>query len=156
MISINEWFEEARKELGSLHQFGDKDFVCYVIKDSKDDGYRLASTLSPKVQAVRSLSGGLNLYGSQLIGNDSIWLFNDKEHQYPETCLFVYPEHSLVPWQQQQFVNRLAKREEVKNGIIITSSPMLVSDFYRCQVGIIDKNSFQEPEPDQSNRLFVL
>jgi hypothetical protein len=48
----------------------------------------------------------------------------------PATPLFVYPENSLVPKMEREFVQKLCDRKDIASAVIITKSSVMLSDFY--------------------------
>ncbi len=158
MDALDEIFAEIRENLPDVgvDWYDEKEFLVYVVKNDINDGYRLARTMSPVARAMYDLTGGLNLYGNKHIGQDAIRLFKEEDdgRPYPERSLFVYPEHDMVAWQQQEFVDRLCKRSDLKQVIIITTCPIIVSDFFACQVRVLQ--GFDGEEAPPSKRLHIL
>lgn len=86
----------------------------FAVVDHINDGYAFAETLP--LQRAR----GLDVFEGKPL---------------PASVLFVYPEHTLVPRQQQQFVHRLITRyPEVGQIIILTTSAVILSDAVTCEI----------------------
>ncbi len=159
MTKLSEIFTEVREKLpdvGVPEWYNGKEFVVFAVKNDIEDGYRLARRFNPKARAIRDLTGGLNLYSNKHIGQDAKRLFKegDDSQLYPERSLFVYPEHDMVIWQQREFVDRLCQSPNVKQVVIITTSPIIISDFFDVQVRVLE--GFDDEEPQPGKRLHVL
>lgn len=155
---LDELFAEIREKIPTVagkNWFSDKDFLVYIIIEDIEHGYRLARTMSAPARAMYDLTGGLNLYGNKHVGQDAGGLFkNDDPRSYPERCLFLYPEHDLVAKQQQAFVHEVCERPEIKQVIIITTSPLIVGDFFACQCKVV--TGFEDPEAPPGKKLHVI
>lgn len=94
--------------------YHDKHLGFFAVADHIDDGYVLAKVFSAHQ------ARGLDVF----------------EHKpLPEFVLFVYPEHTLVPRQQQRFVHELITHyPTVQRVIIITTSAVIISDAVTCEV----------------------
>lgn len=57
--------------------------------------------------------------------------------QYPSTALFVYPENHLVAKQEREFIDRLVNRHDTDTMIVITKSPVLLSDMLREAITLV-------------------
>lgn len=97
-----------------LMVYGGKHVGFYAVADHIDDGYTFARQL-PLPQAR-----GLDVFEGKPL---------------PRRVMFVYPEHTLVPRQQQQFVHQLVTAyPNVHEVIIITTSAVILSDAVTCSV----------------------
>lgn len=110
---LSQYFNCDRSELGRTAYNG-KHMGFYAVADHIDHGYEFAKTLP--IEQAR----GLDVFEGKPL---------------PQRVMFVYPEHTLVPRQQQQFVHRLvANYPDVREVIIITTSPVIISDAVTCDV----------------------
>ena len=125
-------FEEVRSSPGGQLLHGGKTIVVFAVTESIDDGYDLAAMLSNqfdgldgiKAAAMMQLSGG---YTSGLqMGPKGRDVFSP--FKLPETVMFVYPEHDLVPKEWRLFIDALCKHPEIKQAVIITCCPVILSD----------------------------
>ncbi len=66
-------------------------------------------------------------YEPYWLGEHPAVLFDNKP--LSRRPLFVYPENFVVPKQEREIVDRLMDRTDVEEAVIITKSPMILSDF---------------------------
>lgn len=99
---------------GGFQAYQGKHMGFYAVADHVNDGYAFAKEL-PIEQAC-----GLDVFEGKPL---------------PKRVMFVYPEHTLVPRQQQQFVHQLIEQyPDVHSVIIITTSAVIISDAVTCEV----------------------
>ena len=93
--------------------YNGKEVGFFAVVDHIEDGYAFARDIpAPQFK-------GLDVFEGKPL---------------PEFVIFVYPEHSLVPKQEQQFVNRLIEGyPDVKRIIIITTSAVILTDAISCE-----------------------
>lgn len=108
---LSEYFNCAR-EPGGLQAYAGKQLGFYAVVDHINDGYEFAKELP--IEQAR----GIDVF----------------EHKpLPQRVMFVYPEHTLVPRQQQQFIRHLVENyPTVAEVIVITTSSTILSDAVTC------------------------
>jgi hypothetical protein len=110
---LSEYFNCAHVQ-GGLQAYAGKHMGFYAVADHIDDGYAFAKEL-PIEQVC-----GLDVFEGKPL---------------PRRVMFVYPEHTLVPRQQQQFVKQLVSAyPNVREVIIITTSAVILSDAVTCEI----------------------
>lgn len=110
---LSEYYNCDRVAESSLLYEG-KHLGFYAVADHIDDGYAFARDI-PLPQAR-----GLDVFEGKSL---------------PERVVFVYPEHTLVPRQQQQFVHQLITHYPIVHSvIIITTSAVILTDALTCEV----------------------
>ena len=92
----------------SLAMYDGKHVGFFAVVDHIDDGITFAADI-PARQCR-----GLDVFEGKPL---------------PEFVVFLYPEHSLVPKQEQRFVHQLIEQyPDVKRIIIITTSSIILTD----------------------------
>jgi len=109
---LKDYFNCARNPLSGVLYNG-KEVGFFAVVDHIDDGYAFARDIpAPQFR-------GLDVF---------------EKKPLPEFVVFVYPEHTLVPKQIQQFVHRLIEDyPNVKRIIIITTSAVILTDAITCE-----------------------
>lgn len=110
---LGEYFNCAHVP-GDLQAYKGKHMGFYAVADSINDGYAFANELP--IEQAR----GLDVFEGKPL---------------PQRVMFVYPEHTLVPRQQQLFIRQLvANYPDVHEVIVITTSAVIISDAVTCKV----------------------
>ena len=69
----------------------------------------------------------------------------------PKFTVFLYPEHTLVPKQQQQFIKYLVDRHpEIEQCIVITTSAVILTDAVTLET--LNRRSTLPPSPSDKER----
>ena len=76
------------------------------------------------------------------LGNSVEGLFHPHlDATYSTPALFVYPENWLTPKYLTQFIDKVVKDDRVKHAIVITKSPVILTDCVQDAVTVIVEES---------------
>jgi hypothetical protein len=110
--SLKDYFNCDQDPLSEAMYDG-KQVGFFAVVDHIDDGFAFARDIPA------SQHRGLDVF---------------ERKPLPEFVVFVYPEHSLTPRQQQTFVKQLIEGyPDVKRIIIITTSAVILTDAFACE-----------------------
>lgn len=105
--NLNEYFNCDPDPLSPMMYDG-KHMGFFAVVDAIEDGRDFASAIP-----------GQRIAGIAVFQQDLL----------PTFCVFLYPEHTLVPKQQQQFIKKLVEdHREIEQCIIITTSAVILTD----------------------------
>ena len=105
--NLNDYFNCDFDPLSRMMYDG-KHVGFFAVVDSIEDGRDFASAIP-----------GQQVEGRAVFRNIPL----------PKFCVFLYPEHTLVPKQQQQFIKELVEdHPEIEQCIIITTSAIILTD----------------------------
>jgi hypothetical protein len=111
--NLDKYFNCGQTPSG-IQAYNGKHLGFFAVADHIDDGYEFAKELP--IEQAR----GLDVF---------------ERKPLPQRVMFVYPEHTLVPWQQQQFIRQLiVTYPDVREVIVITTSSVIISDAVTCEV----------------------
>lgn len=125
--ALEDYYNCDRNPLSSVLYRG-KHVGFFAVVDHIDDGFIFARGIP--AQQIRGLA-----------------VFEGKP--LPARVVFVYPEHTLVPRQEQRFVNQLIEyHPEVTHTIIITTSALILTDAIESE-RILRSHSGRDDEADE-------
>jgi hypothetical protein len=109
---LKDYFNCAQNPLSEA-MYNGKEVGFFAVIDHIDDGYAFARDIpAPQFR-------GLDVF---------------ERKPLPGFVVFVYPEHTLVPRQEQMFVHQLIEQYPgVKRIIIITTSAVILTDALTCE-----------------------
>lgn len=123
-ISLKEWFEELLGDIKVSEQKNNDSYPFQV----RFGCVKMAAPRHERFDIVRDI--GTNII-DKIFNRESI----NESHLF-----FVFPERHLSVHEQQTFMYNLIRNPNIKNiksVDIISSSPLMVSDFHREQIRIL-------------------